>query len=52
MKTVGKVIKSFKHELADIYPITEIKSILEIVAEHYLGLTKTDLVMREDKLLA
>lgn len=51
MESVGKVIKSFKHELADIYPSTEIKSITEIVMEHYLKLSKTGLISQADNIL-
>lgn len=51
METVGKVIKSFKHELADIYPSTEIKSMLEIILEHFLGLSKTEMITKVDNLL-
>ena len=49
MKSVGKVIKSFKNELTAIYPLTEINSIIEIVFEHVLGFSKTDLLFNAER---
>ena len=51
MNSVAKVIKSFKNELAEIYPLTEINSIIEIVFEHTIGFSKTDLFVKSDVLL-
>lgn len=48
MKSVDKVIKSFRNELASIYPLTEINSIIEIVFDYELGLSKTDLLLKPD----
>jgi release factor glutamine methyltransferase len=46
MKSVGKVIKTFKDELKDIYPSDEISKIIEIVFEHELNFTKIDLFLK------
>ncbi len=52
MKSVAKVIKSFKNQLAAIYPLTEINSIIEIVFEYTIGFSKTDLLLKPDTLLS
>jgi release factor glutamine methyltransferase len=49
MQTVGKLIKSFKTHLSNIYPDYEIKAIYELVVEHVLGFSKTDLLLYFDK---
>jgi release factor glutamine methyltransferase len=41
MKTIDKVIKSFKTGLQDIYPETEIQAITELVIEFFSGYSKT-----------
>ncbi len=51
MKSVDKIIKSFKNKLAVIYPLTEINSIIEIVFEYELGLSKTDLLLKSENQL-
>ncbi len=48
MNSVAKVIKSFKTQLATIYPLSEISSIIDIVFEHELGFSKTDLLLKAD----
>jgi release factor glutamine methyltransferase len=48
MKSIAKVIKSFKNQLAAIYPLTEINSIIEIVFEYTIGFSKTDLLLKPD----
>jgi release factor glutamine methyltransferase len=45
MQTVGKLIKSFKTHLSDIYPDYEIKAIYELVFEYVLGFSKADLIV-------
>jgi release factor glutamine methyltransferase len=51
MKSIAKIIKSFKNELAITYPLTEINSIIEIVFEHELGYSKTDLILKSENQL-
>lgn len=48
MQTVGKLIKSFKTHLSHIYPDYEIKVIYELVFEHVLGFSKTDLILNHN----
>ena len=52
MNSVAKVIKSFKNDLELIYPKEEIKSIIELVFEHYLDFSKTDFITKSDKTLS
>ena len=51
MQTIGKIIKSFKSELNNIYPETEIRAIVEIVFEHLFGFSKTDLILKSENLI-
>lgn len=46
MNSIDKVIKSFKLELKDIYSIREINAIIEVVLEHFLAFSKTDLILK------
>jgi len=48
MQTIAKINKTFKTELKDIYPEREIKSFVEILLEHYAGLSKTDLILKSE----
>jgi release factor glutamine methyltransferase len=51
MHTVGKIIKTFYNNLKEIYPETEIKAISEMVFEHFLKFSKSDLFIKQDQLL-
>ena len=51
MQTVGKVIKSFRTDLKEIYPDSEIQAITELVFEHFFNYSKTDLVIKSEHLL-
>lgn len=51
MQTIGKLIKTFYTNLKEIYLETEIKAISEMVFEHFLNYTKSDLLMKSDQLL-
>jgi release factor glutamine methyltransferase len=51
MQTVGNVIKSFRTDLKEIYPDSEIQAITELVFEHFLKYSKTELVIKSEHLL-
>jgi len=51
MQTTGNIIKSFKSELNELYPPGEIKAITELVFEHFLGYSNTDLILKLDNTL-
>ena len=48
MNSIDKVIKSFKIGLKDIYPLHEITAIVELVFEHFLSFSKTDIIVKKD----
>jgi release factor glutamine methyltransferase len=48
MVPISKVIKSFKDGLKDIYPLHEITAIIEVVLDHYLSFSKTDIILKSD----
>jgi release factor glutamine methyltransferase len=51
MHTIGKIIKTFYNNLKEIYPETEIKAISEMVFEHFLKFSKSDLILKSDQIL-
>ncbi len=51
MTTADKISKSFKTELKDIYPEREIQTFVEILLEYYAGLSKTDIILKSEKIL-
>jgi len=51
MQTTGKLIKTFYNNLKEIYPDSEIKAISEMVFEHFLKFSKTDLILKSEQLL-
>ncbi|MBN1252191.1 MAG: peptide chain release factor N(5)-glutamine methyltransferase [Bacteroidales bacterium] len=48
MFTIDKIIKIFKQELKDLYPISEINSFIEITLNFYLNFSKTDIFTKSD----
>ena len=51
MTTIGEINKTFKNKLRNIYPEREIKVFVELLLEHYAGLSKTDLVLKASERL-
>jgi release factor glutamine methyltransferase len=49
MISIGKVIKTFKNSLQEIYPHTEIQAISELVLQHLFGYSKTDTVIKAEE---
>jgi release factor glutamine methyltransferase len=46
VQTIGKIIKSFKNNLSEIYPEGEIRAITEMFFEHFFNYSKIDLVLK------
>jgi release factor glutamine methyltransferase len=46
VQTFGKIIKTFKTNLSDIYPENEVRVIIELVFEHFFNLSKTELFLK------
>lgn len=46
---ISAVIKYFKDQLKDFYPIDEVQSFIWLSFKHYLNLSPTDLVLNKDK---
>jgi len=49
MQTFDKIIKSFKSTLLEIYPENEIKSIVELIFEHFFKFSKQDLFLKSQE---
>ena len=52
MNTVDKVITHLKSELIGFYPPEEIQSFIWLAFEHYLGYTKTDIILNKKNTLS
>jgi len=52
MTTIGEINKTFKNRLGNSYPENEIRTFVEILLEHYAGLSKTDMVLKATEGLA
>lgn len=46
MTTIGEINKTFKNRLKNSYPENEIRAFVEILLEHYAGLSKTDMLLK------
>ena len=45
----GAMIKYFREELKNLYPKNELENFIFLAFEHYLGFSKTDLIMNKSK---